>query len=102
MLSRVPQSDWPVTERRLIVRTTMSRKDKSLGDITKYLSGFFYAKSERRCLYAMGLPNNSRGIGALGTVILGILFFHEPLNLLRAVFLFFILIGILGLKLTSA
>ncbi len=42
------------------------------------------------------------GIGALGTVILGILFFHEPLNLLRAVFLFFILIGILGLKLTSA
>jgi quaternary ammonium compound-resistance protein SugE len=42
------------------------------------------------------------GIGALGTVILGILFFHEPLNLLRVVFLFFILIGILGLKLTSA
>ncbi len=42
------------------------------------------------------------GIGALGTVILGIVFFHEPLNLMRVLFLFLILIGILGLKLTSA
>ncbi|MGC4017943.1 MAG: quaternary ammonium compound efflux SMR transporter SugE [Muricomes sp.] len=42
------------------------------------------------------------GIGALGTVILGIVFFHEPLTLLRVLFLFMILIGILGLKITSA
>lgn len=42
------------------------------------------------------------GIGALGTVILGIIFFNEPLNMLRILFLFLIFLGILGLKLTSA
>jgi quaternary ammonium compound-resistance protein SugE len=41
------------------------------------------------------------GIGALGTVIFGIIFFHEPINMLRALFLAFLLIGILGLKLTT-
>ena len=42
------------------------------------------------------------GIGALGTVLLGIILFHEPVNLIRISFLALILIGILGLKLTSA
>lgn len=42
------------------------------------------------------------GIGALGTVILGILFFNEPVNFLRILFMFFILLGILGLKITSS
>lgn len=41
------------------------------------------------------------GIGALGTVILGIILFNEPLNFWRITFLNFILIGIVGLKLTS-
>lgn len=41
------------------------------------------------------------GIGALGTVILGIVFFNEPVNFLRVLFLFFIMTGIVGLKLTS-
>jgi quaternary ammonium compound-resistance protein SugE len=42
------------------------------------------------------------GIGALGAVLLGILFFNEPVSLLRIVFLFLLLAGILGLKFTSA
>jgi quaternary ammonium compound-resistance protein SugE len=42
------------------------------------------------------------GIGALGAVILGIFLFHEPVSFFRIVFLCLILIGILGLKLTSA
>lgn len=42
------------------------------------------------------------GIGAFGSVLLGIILFSEPLNILRIVFLCLILIGILGLKLTSA
>ncbi|WP_099470107.1 quaternary ammonium compound efflux SMR transporter SugE [Konateibacter massiliensis] len=42
------------------------------------------------------------GIGAVGTVILGIVIFHEPVTLARLLFVAFILIGILGLKLTSA
>lgn len=41
------------------------------------------------------------GIGAFGTVILGILFFHEPFSFLRMLFLCFILIGIIGVKATS-
>ncbi len=41
------------------------------------------------------------GIGALGTVILGIFLFNEPVNAPRIVFLGLILTGILGLKLTS-
>ena len=39
------------------------------------------------------------GIGAIGTVLLGILFFHDAANLFRLLFLALILIGIVGLKL---
>lgn len=42
------------------------------------------------------------GIGAVGAVIVGVLLFHEPLSLYRGLFLAFIIIGILGLKLTSS
>lgn len=42
------------------------------------------------------------GIGAIGTIIVGIAIFNEPINALRLLFLCFILVGILGLKLTSS
>jgi quaternary ammonium compound-resistance protein SugE len=42
------------------------------------------------------------GIGALGTVLLGIVIFHESLSIPRLLFLLFILVGILGLKFTSS
>lgn len=42
------------------------------------------------------------GIGALGAVLLGVFLFDEPVNILRIVFLCLILVGILGLKFTSA
>ena len=41
------------------------------------------------------------GIGAVGSVILGILLFNEPYNLYRVVFLLLIIIGITGLKFTA-
>ncbi|MCX6170396.1 MAG: multidrug efflux SMR transporter [Ignavibacteriales bacterium] len=40
------------------------------------------------------------GIGAVGTVIYGILFFEEPRDLLRIAFILLIVIGIIGLRLT--
>ncbi|MBR1943680.1 quaternary ammonium compound efflux SMR transporter SugE [bacterium] len=40
------------------------------------------------------------GFGAIGTVILGILLFGEQVTILRIVFLLFIFVGIVGLKLT--
>lgn len=39
------------------------------------------------------------GIGAIGTVLLGILFFHDSANIFRLLFLSLILIGIVWLKL---
>lgn len=39
------------------------------------------------------------GIGALGTVAIGILWFHDSTSLLRMLFVLLILIGIVGLKL---
>jgi len=41
------------------------------------------------------------GIGAVGTAIYGILFFHESKELLRVLFIFIIIVGIIGLRLTS-
>ncbi len=42
------------------------------------------------------------GIGALGTVFLGILLFNEPKDFTRILFLGMILVGIIGLKFTSS
>jgi quaternary ammonium compound-resistance protein SugE len=42
------------------------------------------------------------GVGAVGTVALGIVLFHEPANAARLVCVGLIVAGILGLKLTSA
>ncbi len=42
------------------------------------------------------------GIGALGAVLLGIVLFNEPVNLPRIIFLCLILIGIIGLKITTS
>jgi len=41
------------------------------------------------------------GIGALGTVIVGILFFNEPSTLIRILLIFLIVAAIAGLKLTA-
>jgi quaternary ammonium compound-resistance protein SugE len=42
------------------------------------------------------------GIGALGAVLVGIIVFNEPKDAMRLVFVGFILVGIIGLKVTSS
>lgn len=42
------------------------------------------------------------GIGAAGTLILGIILFHEPLHASRIFFLGLLLVGIIGLKITAS
>ena len=42
------------------------------------------------------------GIGALGSVIVGIILFKEPVTTGRLIFAALLLIGIIGLKITSA
>ena len=63
-------------------------------------SGFFLYLAQREIpvgtAYAVWV-----GIGAVGTFILGILLLGEPVQMLRFVFLGFIIIGIIGLKLVS-
>jgi quaternary ammonium compound-resistance protein SugE len=41
------------------------------------------------------------GIGALGTVIVGIAFFHEPATLVRILLIFIIVAAIAGLRLAA-
>ena len=41
------------------------------------------------------------GVGAVGTVILGIVLFHEPMNALRMISVGLIIAGLIGLKLAS-
>lgn len=41
------------------------------------------------------------GIGAVGTVLIGILFFHEPVTLWRLFFIFTLIASIIGLKFVS-
>ena len=41
------------------------------------------------------------GVGAVGTVILGIVLFHEPVNTLRLVSVALIVAGLVGLKLAT-
>ena len=41
------------------------------------------------------------GIGTVGTVIAGIFLFGESMNLIRVVSILFILLGIIGLKITT-
>ena len=42
------------------------------------------------------------GIGALGSVIVGIILFKETFTFMRILFVIFLLIGIIGLKITSS
>jgi quaternary ammonium compound-resistance protein SugE len=41
------------------------------------------------------------GIGTVGTVILGVILFKEPINVMRMMCILFIVFGIIGLKLIS-
>lgn len=41
------------------------------------------------------------GIGTVGTVVLGVILFKEPINVMRMICIVFIVFGIVGLKLTS-
>ena len=41
------------------------------------------------------------GIGTVGTVVLGVILFKEPINVMRMSCIVFIVLGIVGLKLTS-
>ena len=41
------------------------------------------------------------GMGTIGTVLVDILFFHEPFSLIKIILIALLIIGIIGLKLTT-
>jgi len=41
------------------------------------------------------------GVGTVGTAVIGIVLFKEPINLMRLISIVFIVLGIVGLKLIS-
>lgn len=70
-----------------------------LAAISMALSGLFLYLAQRdipiSTAYVMWT-----GIGAIGTVVIGIVFFNDPVTALRMLFLSLILVGVVGLKLS--
>lgn len=75
-----------------------------------WLTGFFVCLSVSMLLLykaSQSLPLGTAyavwtGIGAVGTVIMGILFFNEPASFWRVFFIFTLIGSIVGLKLVSS
>ena len=68
--------------------------------ITLFVSMGLLAYSMRNIPIGIAYPVWT-GIGAVGTVIVGIVLFKEGVNFQKILFLSFIMIGIIGLKITS-
>lgn len=66
------------------------------------LASFFFLSRAVRTLPMGTAYAVWTGIGALGAVLVGILLFREPVTAPRLLFIALLLIGIIGLKITSA
>lgn len=73
----------------------------SIATIIGMIASFYFLAKATRVLPLGTSYAIWTGIGALGTVILGIVLFKEPMDIKKMIFVSFLLIGILGLKLTS-
>ncbi|MBL7734789.1 MAG: multidrug efflux SMR transporter [Chitinophagaceae bacterium] len=85
-------------------------KESSGAAATLWLAGFFICLSLSMLLLykaSQSLPLGTAyavwtGIGAVGTVIMGILFFNEPTSFWRLFFIFTLIVSIVGLKFVSS
>jgi len=73
----------------------------SLFTISGMVASFFFLSLALKSLPLGTAYAIWTGIGTVGTVILGIVLFKEPLTIMRLVCILFIIIGIVGLKLAS-
>ena len=69
--------------------------------ITLCLSMFFLALSTRSLPLSLAYPVWT-GIGALGSILVGAFVFKEHFNLSTWIFVGFLLIGLIGIKLTAS
>ena len=90
--------------------TCLSKAKETSGNISiLWIIGFFISLSiSMYLLYraTLTIPMGTAyavwtGIGAVGTVIIGIIFFKEPVDFLRLFFIFTLIASIIGLKMSS-
>lgn len=68
--------------------------------ICLFLSMFLLAKAVQTLPLSTAYPVWT-GIGAVGTVVLGIVFFHEPVSFWRVFFISTLIISVVGLKMVG-
>ena len=64
------------------------------------LSFIFLAQASKHLDLSIAYPVWT-GIGALGSIIIGIILFKDQISLLTWIFIIFLLIGIIGIKITN-
>lgn len=65
------------------------------------ISSFYFLQQSLRSIPIGTAYAIYTSIGAVGTVVIGMLFFKEPITLMRVGFVLLIVTGVIGLKLTS-
>lgn len=100
VIAGVIEWGWPMGLKYAFTEKGIQYGWAAFAVVSILLSGFFLFLAQRvlpvGTAYAVWV-----GIGAVGTFFLGIWLLGEPTNLLRFVFLGFIIVGIVGLKLAS-
>ncbi|MBL7965391.1 MAG: multidrug efflux SMR transporter [Prolixibacteraceae bacterium] len=71
----------------------------SIFTIVSMIIGFYFLSLSVKTLPLGTAYAVWTGIGTIGTVIFGIIFFKEPFDLIKAVCILLIVVGIVGLKL---
>lgn len=66
------------------------------------VTSFYFLQLALKCIPIGTAYAIYTSIGAVGTVIIGMIFFKEPSTLIRIGFILLIITGVIGLKLTSS
>lgn len=79
-----------------------SKAGFSIATIIGMLISFFFLSQATKVLPMGTAYAIWTGIGAIGATIVGVLIFNESMTLARGCFLLMLIVGIIGLKFTSA
>ncbi len=98
LIAAVFEIGWPLGFK--LSQTTLHKWPWiAVAAVSMTLSGFFLWLAQKAIpigtAYAVWT-----GIGAVGTVMIGILFFKDPAGLMRLLFIAMIIAGVIGLKFT--
>lgn len=101
IIAGIMEWGWPMGLKFAVNEKGIQYGPIALAIVSILASGFFLFLAQREI--PMGTSYAVwTGIGAVGTFFLGIILLGEPTYLLRFVFVGFIIVGIIGLKLVSS